>query len=77
MDSDKGLYRKFRVTRTDGKSKRGKKHANCKYFVLDLSCDDDAAEALEAYAQRIKESRPALAGDLLQMAADIKYRRSE
>lgn len=75
MDTDKGIYRKFRVTRTDGSSKKGKKHANCRYFVLDLSCDDDAAEALQAYAARIESRNPTLASDLMHTASDIKYRR--
>lgn len=38
-DETKGIYRKFRVTRTDGSSRKGKRHARCTYFVLDLEHD--------------------------------------
>lgn len=41
-----GLYRKFIVTRTDGKSAPGQKHDGCDYFVLDLTHDPHAAPAL-------------------------------
>ena len=33
-DSDRGIYRKFKVKRTDGSSKPGEKHARRAYFVL-------------------------------------------
>ena len=38
-DPTRGLYDKFYVKRTDGKSEPGQKHENCKYFVLDLTHD--------------------------------------
>lgn len=39
-DSDKGLYQKFIVYRTDGTSEKGGKHAGCDYFVLDIDHDE-------------------------------------
>ena len=48
-DLDRGLYRKFTVQRTDGRSAPGEKHENCHYFVLDLIHDPLARPALQAY----------------------------
>jgi hypothetical protein len=60
----RGLYRKFLVRRTDGKSRKGCKHTHCRYFVLDLSCDGHAKAAVRAYINSCKRERPALAQDL-------------
>lgn len=49
-DRARGLYNKFRVERVDGKQK---KHANCDYFVLDVTHDPHAIPALLAYAMLI------------------------
>jgi hypothetical protein len=59
-----GLYRKFRVTRTDGSSRKGKKHADCSYFVLDLEHDPFAIPALRAYAEACRKTHPDLADDI-------------
>lgn len=59
-----GLYRKFRVSRTDGSSRKGKKHHGCRYFVLDLDHDKFARAAIEAYASACKDEYPFLAADL-------------
>lgn len=59
-----GIYRKFKVIRTDGNSDPGKKHAGCAYFVLDLDHDPFAVPALRAYAEACREQFPALAQDL-------------
>ena len=63
-DKDRGLYAKFKIYRTDGRSERGEKHYRCDYFVLDLSHDPHAAEALAAYARSCAAEFPALADDL-------------
>ena len=63
-DKNKGLYQKFRVTRTDGRSEMGHKHAGCKYFVLDLTHDTHAPAAIRAYADSCRDEYPALAADL-------------
>lgn len=63
-DTQKGIYNKFEVRRTDGSSEPGKKHALCDYFVLDLDHDPFAAPALRAYAEACRETHPELAADL-------------
>jgi len=71
-DNDKGLYRKFDVQRTDGKSEKGQKHYRCRYFVLDLDHDKYAIPALRAYAGACGVEFPELARDLFQVAATPK-----
>lgn len=66
-DSTQGLYVKYRVERTDGKSAPGEKHAGCRYFVLDVDHDIFAAAALEAYARACRREYPKLAHNILQM----------
>jgi hypothetical protein len=60
----RGLYEKFRVERTDGKSAPGEKHDGCHYFVLDLDHDEFAGAALKAYAEACKDQYPALSVEL-------------
>ena len=60
-----GLYNKFTVTRTDGKSEPGEKHDGCDYFVLDLTHDPHAIPALVAYAASCETDYPLLARDLI------------
>lgn len=48
-DEDRGLYEKFTVLRNDGSSGEGRKHDKCEYFVLDLSHDPHARNALIGY----------------------------
>jgi hypothetical protein len=47
------------------------KHSACRYFVLDLDHDPFAAPALRAYAAACAAEYPALAADLLRLAAPI------
>jgi len=65
----KGLYRKFKVERADGRSAPGQKHERCNYYVLDLDHDIYAAPALEAYATACAEQYPALSADLLALVS--------
>lgn len=67
-DNNRGLYRKFKVTRTDGKSAPGKKHERCRYYVLDLDHDEFARAALQAYGLACKAKFPQLSEDLLAYA---------
>lgn len=67
---DRGLYGKFNVSRTDGGSLPGGKHEHCRYFVLDLTCDPHAITAVKAYAVACRGTYPALAADLLKIAAN-------
>jgi hypothetical protein len=74
-DANRGLYEKFKVTRTDGSSESGGKHEYCRYFVLDLDHDPHAAAALDAYAWSCHEQYPSLAFDLLDQVEDIRSRQ--
>lgn len=63
-DTARGLYSKFAVTRTDGKSEPGQKHHGCQYFVLDLDHDRHARAALVAYGRSCRGEYPLLAEDI-------------
>lgn len=63
-DTSRGLYGKFFVERTDGKSAPGQKHHDCDYFVLDITHDPYAKAALLAYADSCEAQYPLLAADL-------------
>lgn len=75
-DRNKGLYNKFKVERTDGKSAPGEKHHGCEYFVLDLTHDPYALAAIRAYAEECRKEYPFLADDLLDMARDMDIAQS-
>lgn len=77
LDAQFGLYEKFRVERTDGRSERGEKHDGCEYFVLDLDHDPFALPALLAYARHCGEEYPQLANDLFRKAEQITLRLAE
>lgn len=64
-DRERGLYGKFHITRTDGKSEPGEKHHGCDYFVLDITHDPHAIPALRAYAASArKDGYDLLADDI-------------
>lgn len=63
-DAERGLYKKYDVTRTDGSSGSGGKHEACEYFVLDLEHDRLAWGALEHYVRAAESDFPLLADDL-------------
>ena len=63
-DTNRGLYGKFKIERTDGRSAPGEKHAECEYFVLDLTHDPFALYAFGAYVEACQEKYPKLAADL-------------
>lgn len=63
-DTSRGIYRKFKIERTDGKSEPGEKHYGCEYFVLDLTHDPFAGPAIKAYADACEDTHPHLANDL-------------
>ena len=69
-----GLYGKFRIERTDGRSAKGEKHDGCEYFVLDLTHDPHAIPALEAYkASCFDDGYVALAEDLEDMLTRAEW----
>jgi hypothetical protein len=72
VNDSRGVYAKYRVERTDGRSAPGHKHANCSYFVLDLDHDEFAVAAVATYAKACAKKFPALAKDL---KAWVAYRR--
>jgi len=63
-DKERGVYRKYKVTRTDGSHRKGGKHEECSYFVLDLEHDEFAVPALTAYEKACRKTFPDLAADL-------------
>ena len=63
-DEDRGLYTKYKVTRTDGRSRKGQRHEGCSYYVLDLDHDPYSIAALEAYSDSCAETFPALSDDI-------------
>ena len=69
-DSNKGLYDKFRVERTDGASGPGRKHHGCQYFPLDLTHDPHAVPAIIAYAASCRAENPTLTQELCEKAAE-------
>lgn len=71
-DKNKGLYTKYSITRNDGSSEPGQKHADCSYFVLDINHDKYAAIALRAYAKACAAEYPQLAEDLLRLTEKEK-----
>jgi len=64
-----GLYKKFNVTRTDGKDAPGGKHEADEYFVLNLTTDKNAIPAIATYADACEAEYPMLAADLRAMIA--------
>ncbi len=73
-DKTKGVYKKFKVTRTDGSSRKGKKHNKCQYFVLDLHHDKFCRPALYAYAKACRKEFPELAADIREALAEKEDR---
>jgi hypothetical protein len=69
-----GIHRKYVVTRTDGSSEPGGKHADCAYFVLDLEHDEFAIPALQAYAKACRKTHPELADDIDTIVANRPVR---
>lgn len=69
MSKPGGVYEKFKVERTDGRSEPGEKHHGCTYFVLDLNHDKHAIPALRAYAKSCAKEYPELAADLKRALA--------
>ena len=68
-DKETGLYTKFKVERTDGKSAPGEKHDGCDYFVLDMDHDEHARAAIGAYVKSLDD-----AGEYPALAADLRHR---
>ena len=66
-DTQRGLYQKFNVTRTDGSDSPGERNHGHRYLVLDLdklATDAHAKAAVIAYAESCEDDYPQLAADL-------------
>jgi hypothetical protein len=70
----KRLDDRYRVVRTDGRSAPGEKHADCSYFVLDLTHDRYTVPAVRAYADAVRLEHPGLAADLDALIVDAVSR---
>jgi hypothetical protein len=70
-DKNRGIYEKYKVERTDGKSAPGQKHENCRYFVIDLDHDKYAYQAIRAYAIACNSEYPKLSKDLEDICNDL------
>ena len=68
-DTTQGLYRKFKVERTDGQSAPGEKHSGCDYFVLDVDHDEHARAAIKGYIASLEA-----AGEIPLLAAALGRR---
>ena len=78
-----GVYRKFNVSRTDGRDQPGGDRHGAEYFVLDVTHDKFAKPALAAYAAACRNDYPALADDMVrrygiaqQLAEPVSYDRA-
>ena len=68
-DSQRGLYRKYRVERLDDVAG---KHKDCFYFVLDTTHDPYAIVALKAYAVACRGEYPELGKDIDALVVEVK-----
>lgn len=72
-----GLFRKFDVRRVDGSDQPGGKHYGCEYFVLDVTHDPYAKDALRAYARACATTHPDLSLDITHMLREMRAEGSE
>lgn len=72
-DESRGVYHKFNVSRTDGSSEPGGKHAECFHFVLDCEHDPHAKVALMAYEDSCRTQYPALAEGLSHIVGTARF----
>ena len=65
--TEKGLQQKYEIKRTDGSDNPGGEHEDCFLFVLDITHDPSAREAVEFYARTVQDTRPKLSADLYKV----------
>jgi len=68
-----GLYKKYRVEKTDGTPI----DPNAVYFVLRLDTDCHARRAINAYIESCQEENPQLADELSDILDDITGRAAD
>lgn len=64
MSENAGLYKKFNVSRVDGRDAPGGDREGAEYFTLDLTHDAFARHALMAYADACEQELPVLAAEI-------------
>lgn len=64
MPKDGAIYGKFNVSRVDGRDAEGGDKADAEYFVLDITHDPYAREALMFYAYKCVDEFPLLSADI-------------
>lgn len=62
--SHDGLFKKFNVSRVDGRDRPGGDKENAFYFVLDIANDPFARDALATYAYNCQYSNKELSENL-------------
>lgn len=77
MTADGPLVSKYTVRRLDGRSQVGQRHSECEYFVLDLTHDPYALEALRRYAEVCDVTHPELAVALHQKRHELSKREGD
>ncbi|MFA6235347.1 MAG: hypothetical protein WC824_14320, partial [Bacteroidota bacterium] len=70
-DINWGLYKKYNVSRVDGRDAPGGDKEGAEYFVLDLTHDSFAYYALMEYIRQCKDHFPNLAEDLRGLICDV------
>lgn len=64
MKQDTGLYKKFNVSRVDGRDAEDGDRVGAEYFVIDMTHDPLAITAILAYADACEAQEPKLAAEL-------------
>lgn len=57
---------KYLVFRTDGRDREDEKHANCEYFVIDLTHDPFAQDVIQFYIHLCEHEYPEAANDITE-----------
>ena len=65
-DKERGLYQKYEVRRVDPEAEA--RHQGCEYFVLDLTHDPLALEAIKTYEEAARRAGYTKLADDLQLA---------
>lgn len=72
MAENAGLYQKFNVSRRDGRDQPGGDRQDAVYFVLDISHDPFALDALRAYRMVCEGRCPELAKELWALEQELR-----
>lgn len=64
--AEKGLFDKYYIRRTDEQDAPGCRHDNCELFVMDITHDIHAQDAMLFYARQVAAIKPQLALDIME-----------